>query len=85
MMPAIEFKEANFTFGKPADMTDEQCYALQVFKGIDTEGMPVIISKWILNQDELKMIQETGCMYLRITGSGMPPVSLEVENPFIVQ
>lgn len=83
MMPDINFEEANFTFAKPANMTDEQCYALRVFKGVDTENNPVIISKWTFNAEELKMIQETGCMYLRISGHGMPPVSLEVENPFV--
>lgn len=27
-------------------------------------------------------IQKTGCIYLSITGHGMPPVSLFTENPF---
>lgn len=83
MMPAIDFPEANKTFGKPESMTDEQCAPLQAWIGRDAEGFPVIISKWQLNAEELKKIQETGTMYLIITGQGMPPVSLAVDSPFV--
>lgn len=82
MIPAIDFKEANFTFVKPPSMTDEQCYPLQVFRGVDANGFPVIVSKWQLNAEELKLIQETGVMYLIVTGEQTPPVSLHVETPF---
>lgn len=83
MMPAVDFPEANFTFAKPSDMTDEQCYPLQVWKGKDDSGFPVIISKWTLNAEDLAEIQKTGAIYLIITGQGMPPVSLHVETPFV--
>ncbi len=84
MIPATEkeFVESNFTFNKPADMTDEQCSSLRVFKGQDSEGMPVIISKWKLNPEDLKLLNETGEIYLTICGNGMPPVGLSVESPF---
>lgn len=83
MIPAVDFPEANFTFSKPADMTDEQCHPLQVWKGKDGSGFPIIVSKWILNKEELEEIIKTGSMYLIITGTGMPPVSLHVETPFV--
>lgn len=83
MIPAVDFPEANFTFTKPADMTDEQCMPLQVWKGKDQEGFPLIISKWSLSAEDMAEIQKSGTVYLIITGTGMPPVSLHVETPFV--
>lgn len=83
MMPAVDFPESNFTFGKPSGMTDEQCLPLQVWKGKDDSGVPIIISKWTLSAEDLAEIQKTGAIYLIITGQGMPPVSLHVETPFV--
>lgn len=83
MMPSVDFPESNFTFSKPKDMTDEQCMPLQVWRGNDSNGFPVIISKWSLSAEDLEEIKKTGSVYLIITGQGMPPVSLHVETPFV--
>lgn len=87
MLP-VTFDQANFTFGKPASMTDEQCASLHVWRGqcpIDEAGTltPVIISKWQPSKEDIEAINKGGAIYLSITGSGMPPVSLFTENPFI--
>jgi hypothetical protein len=82
MLPT-DFKERNFVFTKPNDMTDEQCMDLPVWKGNTTDGFPAIISCWKLSKEDLEQIQENGCIWLSITGNGMPPVSLFTENPFI--
>lgn len=81
MLPTT-FEGSNFTFTKPKDMTDEQCMDLPVFKGQTTDGFPVIISCWKFSKEDLEEIQKTGCIYLSITGYGMPPVSLFTENTF---
>lgn len=78
MLP-VKFKESNFTFNKPQEMTDEQCMSLPVFKGTDVEGMPVIISCWQLSKEDLEELAKTGQIWLTITGHGMPPVSLRTE------
>jgi hypothetical protein len=83
MMPAVDFPEANFTFHKPKDMTDEQCMPLQVWRGLDGGGIPLIISKWSLSAEDLEEIKKTESVYLVIVGTGMPPVSLHVETPFV--
>jgi hypothetical protein len=83
MMPSVDFPEANFTFSKPKDMTDEQCMPLHVWRGNDQDGFPLIISKWSLSAEDLEEIKKTGSIYLIITGIGMPPVSLRVETPFV--
>lgn len=81
MLPT-QFPEQNFEYKKPADMTDEQCYSLPVFKGVDNEDTPVIISCWKLSKEDLEDINQTGEIWLQIVGNGMPPVSIYTENPF---
>lgn len=82
MIP-IEFKESNFTLGKPETMTDEECAPLHVFRGHDTNNKPVIISCWQFSKEDLEEIARTGKMYLQISGHAMPPVSLYTETPFV--
>lgn len=82
MIPA-DFPERNFVFGKPQDMTDEECTSLPVWKGLDTNGWPTILSKWKLSKEDIETINKTGTIWLSITGNGMPPVSLFTEEPFI--
>lgn len=82
MLPT-SFEQSNFVFTKPADMTDEECGDLPVWKGTATDGFPVIISLWKLSKEDLEEIQKTGSIWLSITGQGMPPVSLFTENPFV--
>jgi hypothetical protein len=86
MLPT-SFPEQNFCFTKPADMTDEQCMDLWVWRGNvphDEHGnsFPAIISCWKLSKEDLEEINRTGVIWLSITGTGMPPVSLFTENPF---
>lgn len=81
MLPT-KFPEANFIFTKPEDMTDEQCMDLPVWRGNGADGVPMIISYWKLSYEDLQEINKTGGVWLRIIGSGMPPVALEVECPF---
>jgi hypothetical protein len=81
------FEGQNFVFTKPEGMTDEQCMDLPVWKGdvpVDDAGncFPAIISCWRLSREDLEEIQRTGCVWLSITGHGMPPVSVFTENPF---
>lgn len=81
MLP-VDFLESNFTFGKPVDMTDEQCSSLRVWKGISTDGFHTIVSKWMPSKEDIENINRGEGIYLSITGHGMPPVSLQTENPF---
>ena len=81
MLP-ITFKEMNFVLEKPPEMTDEQCMSLPVYRGRDADGFPIIVSCWKLSYEDLQLIQQTGCVYLTVSGTGMPPVSLHVETPF---
>ena len=82
-MNFIDFPEANFTFQKPADMTDDQCGSLRVWRGQHPEGYPCSISKWRPTLEERQAIAEGADVFLMIVGHGHPPVSLFAANPFI--
>jgi len=87
MMP-VDFPAANFTFTKPACMTDEQCSDLRVWKGDVPDGecsFPVIISCWQFSKEDLEEIAKTGKIWLSVSGQTTPPVSLFTENPFAQQ
>jgi hypothetical protein len=45
MLPT-NFTNANVIFKKPEGWEDEACGDLPVFKGLDADNNPVIISKW---------------------------------------
>jgi hypothetical protein len=81
MLPT-DFEQRNFVYQKPANMTDEECMDLPVFRGVTPDGWPCIISKWKLSKEDLEEIQKTGAIYLSITGYGMPPVLLFTEDPW---
>lgn len=86
MLPT-NFEQSNKCYTKPEGWTDEQCMDLNTWEGnviIDDIGStaPAIISCWKLSYEDLQEIQKTGVIWLAITGSGMPPVSLFTENPF---
>jgi hypothetical protein len=78
MMP-VEFPESNKVLGKPMNMSDEECMSLPVY----SDGK-VCVSCWQLNKEDLDLIQQTGRIYLTIlSGPSQPPVSLQVEPPFV--
>lgn len=82
MLPTT-FPEQNKVYTKPSDMTDEQCGSLSTFEGMDADGFPIIISKWMPSKEDIEAINNGEGIYLQITGRGMPPVCLYTENPFV--
>ncbi len=78
-----DFEQANFTYGKPESMTDEQCMSLRVFRGANTDNLPVVISKWQPNKEDIEAINRGEGIWLEVLGNGIPPVTLYTENPFL--
>jgi hypothetical protein len=85
-MQGVKFPEQTTVFGKPAGWKDEDCYGLPVAQTVytnsDGKNVACLISCWELMPEELAEIQQSGKIYLSITGKGMPPVSLSAVNPF---
>lgn len=70
-MRPIHFPESNIQFGKPENMTDEECYSVSAYKG---DGF--INTVWMPNREDIEAINAGRPIILSITGSSMPPVSM---------
>jgi hypothetical protein len=77
-----DFPEANFTFGRPPSLTDEQCKPLKVHRGTDQDGLPVSVSRWEPTSAELQELVAGGPVWLLVYGGGHPVVALSARSPF---
>lgn len=83
-MVPTNFDGSNGVLDKPEDMDREECTPLCVqFCAIQPEGLPVTMSCWKLEQEELEEIKRTGRVWLSVVGIGMPPVILSVAKPVV--
>lgn len=84
-MNGISFPQQTTIYGKPAGWKDEDCYGLPVNQGffLNSEGnkVPTLTSCWEFTDAEFEQLAKTRKLYLNIVGFGMPPVSLQVDNP----
>jgi hypothetical protein len=81
MVPS-SFKEANQVFDKPETMSHEECQALDTFRGVTEDGLPVVISCWKCTKEELEEINKTGRVWCFLYGAGIQPHALSGQNPF---
>jgi hypothetical protein len=72
-----DFPQANRTFTKPPDMTDEECSPLRV---CDTGE--ALISCWRMTWRERFSVLLRGRVWLWVVGRGQPPVAVEAASPF---
>ena len=82
-MIATSFPESNKVIDKPSDMTRDECDALSVFIGQDSNGFDVIISCWKPTKEELKEFNKTGRLWVYHYGTILQPHSASCHNPFI--
>lgn len=81
-MKAVEFPEQNKVYKAPLGYEDK-CFDLGVWHGKDLHGDLFMISKWELDEDEIKKLIETKSIYLKISGQIHPMVNLTVDSPFV--
>jgi hypothetical protein len=81
-MEPTDFPQANDYLAKPADMTEEECNGLKVFRGHDESGLPVIISRWTPTEAERESISRGDPVWLWVIGNHHPPINIQTENPF---
>lgn len=62
--------------GKPADMTDEQCFSVFATAGIDEAGFPYYITCWKPSYEDMKAIAEGRPIYVKVLSKGLPPMSI---------
>ncbi len=75
-MLAVDFPGTNITFGKPADMTDEECGSLKAMVAQYEDGTPYVLTAWQPSYEDIQAINAGRPVMLQIIGRGMPPVSL---------
>jgi hypothetical protein len=80
-MKPTSFKETNHVFGAGNNPNTDQC-PVSISIHPDNKGIPSVISKWKLSDEELEEINRTGSIYHIVLGMNMTPVSLSVFNPF---
>ena len=72
-MKPISFPEQTIDLQKPANLTDEECGSLPVYR----DGQRCI-SKWELSEEDKKFIAENGFIYLTVYGGHtQPPVWID--------
>lgn len=86
-MKAIKFPEQNSTLGAGGNRRTEdlpicRTHQNQPAGGDEIIEVPVVVSKWKLTEEELKEVNETGCVYLVVIGVTHPPLYLVGESPF---
>lgn len=83
LMQPIKFPQANIQYNRPYGMTAEECDPLPAcLTGRYEDGLPRIISCFELTPEELVQINQTGKVWLWVTGDAMPPVALTTQDPF---
>lgn len=75
-MRPVDFKTANTTFGKPENMSDEQCTPLRAEVGVDINGFPYICSAWMPNIDDLAAINRGEPIYIKVVSNSLPPMAI---------
>ena len=73
-MKPVYFKESNKVFGKPADMTDEECGSLHVYYEPESTR---IISKWNLSFKERLSVLFFGTVWVTVHSHSLPPFALD--------
>jgi len=82
MEPGI-IPRATRDLAKPKNWNEEldgECESLLVRDDV-MNGQPVMVSRWIPNEIELKMLNKGGSVELIIYGNIHPPVSLVARGP----
>jgi hypothetical protein len=78
MATPSEFPQANLTL-KPAPGTEDTVVPLRVYAPPEQD---FVLSCWQLSADELKMVQETGKVWLVVYGPTSYPVAIYGGDPF---
>lgn len=86
MLPA-DFPQSNYVYEKPNNVSDELCVNLPAWKGVaendGDDSLPIIISCWRFNKEDLETIQRTGQIWISIMSDNLPPIALQTVNPFV--
>ncbi len=76
-MIAVNFPEANITFGPPPGVSDSQVVPIRAFTGTSLggsmDGVPIVVTAWTPAAHELEMLNDGHPIFLTVVGAGLPP------------
>lgn len=75
MMP-LKFEGSNTVMEKPANMTDEQCFSVHAFRGVDDEKFPYVMTVWQPNKEDIEAINEGRPICVKQIGTSMQPMAI---------
>lgn len=75
-MMSFSFPGANVTMTKPDNMTDEQCASIAAYVGTDNEGLPFVLTAYLLSIEDLAAVNAGRPIMLKMVGRSMRPVAL---------
>lgn len=78
-MRPTKFRCANFVMHAPEGSTPEECGDLWVERG-SIDGQPYLLAVYELDDDEKAALAEDGRLVIRISGHGMPPIALGIDD-----
>jgi hypothetical protein len=81
MIPTA-FDEENCVLDGPPGTTSAEVAPLSVWRGVQLDGTPVVISCWKVTKEELERIQKTGRIWIYVMGDTMPPILPVGFNPW---
>lgn len=81
-MKPTDFPQANFTWNRPYDMTDEECEPLRAYRAQSGPDGAYSVSRWMPSEEERAAIAAGGPVWLYVFGTGHPPVSVTARSPF---
>jgi len=79
-MHPIDFEGSNIMFGKPADMTDEQCSSCPAFVLVDADNFPFTLVALQPNKEDIEAICAGRPIFLKFIGSGLRPFAAYTLN-----
>lgn len=76
-MRPIDFEGSNATYGKPKEMTGEECMPVSAFEIKNEKGHVLQVrTVWQPNKEDIEAINAGRPIVLSVWGAGMPPVLL---------
>ena len=79
MNPA-RFPQSNLVMKAPPGM--DNCSDIHAFQGKDASGAEWCVTAWRPTPEELVKLNLGEPVFLYVSGRGMPPVGVTVDNPF---
>jgi hypothetical protein len=78
-MQPVEF-DGSRMIGKPNDMTDDQCFGIPAYSGIDGNGFPFWLTAWKPSFEDLESLKRGEPVWVKSISRGLVPMSVFTMN-----